>query len=119
MKQEIILLYAGQYSMADEKTGEINRGTTVNYYFDIGLSALGKDRDGQGNVVVGQRPAKSTCDFDIMEKIKEAPALYQADFEMKIGSNMKPELKIVGLEYIGEVKMIAKEEKPVAAGQAK
>ena len=39
MNQQIILLYAGQYRIVDEKTGEINEGVTCNYYFNTNLTA--------------------------------------------------------------------------------
>ena len=37
MNQQIILLYAGQYRIIDERTGEINEGVTCNYYFNTNL----------------------------------------------------------------------------------
>ena len=39
MKQQIILLYAGQYQIVEEKTGEIKSGVTMNYYFNVDLVA--------------------------------------------------------------------------------
>lgn len=101
MEQQIILLYAGQYSMVDERSGEINKGTTVNYYFNTDLTAA-DNTDG----TKGMRPAKSTCDHLLMHKILKAPALYDAQFDMKIGSDGKPVLKIVDLEFIDEIKMV-------------
>jgi len=101
MKQQIILLYAGQYSILDERTGEVNQGTTVNYYFNVDLVS-----EDNTNGTKGTRPAKSTCDFHIMGKIVKAPALYDAEFSMKIGSDMKPVLKIEDLTFIDEIKMI-------------
>lgn len=101
MKQQIILLYAGQYQMVDERTGAVNEGTTVNYYFNVDLTS-----EDNTNGTKGTRPAKSTCDFSIMGKIVKAPALYDAEFSMKIGSDMKPVLKIEDLKFIDEIKMV-------------
>ena len=39
MKMQIILLYAGQYQITDETTGEIKQGVTCNYYFNTDLHA--------------------------------------------------------------------------------
>lgn len=101
MKTQIILLYAGQWSMTDERTGEFNSGTTVNYYFNTNLTA-----EDNTNGTKGTRPAKSTCDFDLMKKIVKAPALYDAEFTMNIGSDGKPVLKIVDLNLLDEVKIV-------------
>ena len=101
MEMEIILLYASQYQIVDEKTGEINRGVTCNYYFNTDLSA-----EDNTNGSKGTRPAKGSLDFYLMEKVVKAPALYRATFEMSIGSDMKPVLKIVDLDYVDEVKIV-------------
>lgn len=98
---QIIVLYAGQYSMVDERTGEVNSGTTVNYYFNVDLGA-----EDNTNGTKGMRPAKSTCDFNLMRKIVKAPALYDAEFSMKIASDMKPVLKIEDLKFVDEIKMV-------------
>lgn len=101
MTQQIILLYAGQYQIADERTGEINQGVTCNYYFNTVLAA-----EDNKNGTKGTRPAKGTLDFSLMSKIIKAPALYDAQFEMSIGSDMKPVLKIVDLDFIDEVQIV-------------
>lgn len=101
MKTEIILLYAGQYQIVDEKTGEVNQGVTCNYYFNTNLSA-----EDNANGTKGTRPAKGSLDFLLMGKIVKAPALYMAEFEMSIGSDMKPVLKIKDLEFLDEVQIV-------------
>jgi len=40
-----------------------------------------------------------------MGKIKRAPALYDAEFSMSIGSDGKPVLKIIDLDYISDVQI--------------
>ena len=106
MEKEIILLYAAQYEMTDERTGEIKRGVTCNYYFNTELHA-----EDNANGSKGTRPAKGSVDFYLMGKIKSAPALYNAHFDMSIGSDMKPVLKIVDLDYIGDVEIVQTGEK--------
>lgn len=101
MQSEIILLYAGQYQIVDEKTGSITQGVTCNYYFNTNLSA-----EDNVNGTKGTRPAKGNLDFLLMGKIVKAPALYMADFEMSIGSDMKPVLKIKDLEFLHEVQIV-------------
>ena len=102
LKANIVLLFANQYDVMDEQTGERSKGTSLSYYFSTGFDPIHND-DGSK----GQRPAKSTSDYLLMGKVSSAPALYEATFEMSIGSNMKPVLKIVDLEYLDDVKLVA------------
>ncbi|ERI73723.1 hypothetical protein CLOSYM_04632 [[Clostridium] symbiosum ATCC 14940] len=100
MKQQIILLYAGQYQIVEEKTGEIKSGVTMNYYFNVDLVA-----EDNTNGSKGTRPAKSSADYDLMNKVVKAPGLYDAEFSMNIGSDGKPVLKICDLDFISEIVM--------------
>lgn len=107
MKQQIILLYAAQYRMVDEKTGEVSAGVTCNYYFNVDLHKIDNTNGSKGT-----RPAKGSMDYLLMGKIREAPALYDAEFEMNVGSDGKPVLKIKDLDYISSIGMM-----PVGADQ--
>lgn len=97
MKQKILLLYANQYSLKNEE-GRLMEGVTCNYYFNTSLEAVG-NVDGS----VGTRPAKGSMPIQAFYKIKKAPAIYEADFDMKIGSDGKPVLSIVDLDYVEDV----------------
>ncbi len=111
-RAQIVLLYASQYEITDESTGEIKRGVTCNYYFRDYFSAKNNDNGSKG-----MRPAKGSIDFLLMKKIKAAPALYDAQFEMSIGSDGKPVLKVVDLDYVSDVYISAVSEKaPETAG---
>lgn len=101
MIMPIILLYAGQYQIVDEKTGTISEGVTCNYYFNTDFSSSDNT-----NGTKGSRPAKGTLDFALFNKIVKAPALYNADFDMSIGSDMKPILKIKDLTYVDDVNIV-------------
>ena len=98
MKMQIILLYAGLYKVIDERTGVVNEGVTCNYYFNTDLSA-----EDNANGTKGTRPAKSSMPPEVFWQIKKAPALYDAEFIMSIGSDGKPVLKISSLEFISEI----------------
>ena len=98
MEMQIILLYAGQYQIVDESSGEIKQGVTCNYYFNTDLRA-----EDNKNGSKGTRPAKGSIDFELMKKIKSAPALYNAKFEMNIGSDGKPVLRILDLDYASDI----------------
>ncbi len=98
METQIIVLYASQYEIPDDTTGEIKRGVTCNYYFKDYFTAKNNDNGSKG-----MRPAKGSMDFALMDKIKFAPALYNAKFEMTIGSDGKPVLKVADLDYVSDV----------------
>ena len=98
MELQNILLYAGQSQNTDETTGEIKQGVTCNFYFNTDLRA-----EDNKNGSKGTRPAKGSIDFQLMKKIKSAPALYNAKFEMSIGSDGKPVLKILDLDYVSDI----------------
>lgn len=112
MTLPIILLYAAQYEIVDERTGEIKRGMTCNYYFNTDLAV-----EDNVNGSKGTRPAKSSCEFQVMAKVVKAPALYNADFDMSIGSDGKPVLKIVDLEYVDLVKIVPVGSGSIASGK--
>lgn len=103
MKQRIILLFANQYSIKDEDTGELKEGITSNYYFNTDLSAVSNN-----NGAVGTRPAKGTIPIECFGKVKTAPALYDATFDMNIGSDGKPVLTIIDLDFVEEIRMVPK-----------
>lgn len=102
IQADIVLLYANQYDMTDEQTGERTRGTSLSYYFNTGFEPI-HNSDGSK----GLRPAKSSSDWMLMTKINAAPALYKATFEMSIGSTMKPVLKIVDLDFVSNIEVIS------------
>lgn len=100
MKQKIILLFANQYSIRDDETRELKEGVTCNYYFNTELTSVG-NADGS----VGTRPAKGSMPLECFFKIKKAPAIYEATFDMKIGGDGKPVLTIIDLDFVEEVRI--------------
>lgn len=106
MKQKILLLYANQYSMKDED-GRLVEGVSCNYYLNTSLEAVG-NADGS----VGMRAAKGSIPFELFFKIKKAPAIYDAEFVMKVGSDGKPVLTIADLDFVEEVKIVPASQTP-------
>lgn len=99
METQIILLYAAQYQIEDSRG--FNRGVTCNYYFNTELRA-----EDNANGSKGTRPAKGSIDYALWPKIVTAPAIYNAKFEMSVGSDGKPVLKIVDLDYVTDAKIV-------------
>lgn len=100
-KQKILLMYANPYDMKDESGRQVI-GCTLNYFFWGDNGELLKPIDGTSGMVGYQR-AKCSIDSMLRYKIHKAPAIYEADFEMSVGSDGKPVLKVVDLEYAGDV----------------
>lgn len=98
LSQEVIILYAGYYSVQDDKTGEIKQGVSVSYYFNTSLDVIDNV-----NGSVGTRPAKCTVSPDLLPKFVKAPALYNAEFVMTVDSKGKPGLVISDIDYISQV----------------
>lgn len=101
MESQIILLYAARYEIVDERTGVFNRGITCNYYFNTDLKA-----EDNANGSKGTRPAKGNLDYALWDKIVAAPAIYNAKFEMTVGSDGKPVLKIADIDYLNDAKIV-------------
>lgn len=97
MKMRIILLFANAYQMAAED-GRVIEGVTCNYYFNTSLEAVNN-----ANGSVGTRPAKGNMPYETFLKVKKAPAIYDADFEMSVDKDGKPVLKIIDVDYVDEV----------------
>lgn len=94
MEQNILILSASQWEMADENTGEVRKGTTVWYIYDQEKSV---NPDGScGNV-----PAKQTMDYDYIEEIKKhggAPIKAVATFALRTRKN-SPVLEIQSIKF--------------------
>lgn len=114
MRQRIILLFANAYQMVDD-AGKRLEGVTCNYYFNTDLSAVDNI-----NGSVGTRPAKGNMPYETFLKVRKAPALYDAEFELSVDKDGKPILKIVDVEFIEEVCIVPRSEAATfdAAGAA-
>lgn len=112
MKMRIILLFANAYQMAADD-GRVIEGVTCNYYFNTSLEAVNNV-----NGSVGTRPAKGNMPYETFLKVKKAPAIYDADFEMTVDKEGKPILKIIDVDYVGDVRFVLSSSSEDAAGTA-
>ena len=101
--QRILLMYAGDYEISDERG--VNRGCTLNYFFwgDNGEALRTKEVPSSGPA--GMQRAKCSIDFDDRKLIRHAPGIYDAGFIMNVGSDGKAVLKVQpgSLKYVGPV----------------
>lgn len=100
-KQRILLMYANEFDMkADD--GRPLKGCILNYFFFGENGELLKAQHDQvGNV--GFQRAKSNVDYDMRKQVYCAPGIYDAEFEMSVGSDGKPVLKVSDLYFVGGV----------------
>lgn len=97
MKENIIILSAKNWSMADEQTGNIRSGISIHYLLTDNLKPW-SDPDGSR----GFTPCKQTIPLTMEHSLASVPGLYEADLSMKI-SGGKNVLSITGLSFISEV----------------
>lgn len=104
-KAKILLMYANEYSLQDENGRQVS-GCTINYFFYGEHGEAMKPQEG-ANGAIGYQRAKCSLPQEVRFSVIKAPALYEADFEMSIGSDGKPVMKVVGLQYLSDVSITA------------
>ena len=106
--QKILVTFVNQYDVDGVK------GTTVNYFF---LDEDGEMKSVAGAVLPkGQQCAKVSLPYDSADKITFVPGVYEGTFEMAVGSDRKPVLKLV--DVVNPTPVIIKE-KNLSEGKAK
>lgn len=102
---KVVVLYAGQYAVQDEKTNEENKGTSIVYIEGEELKPLTN-----ANGTKGQRPVKAQLPYEAFSSLVEVPALYEAEFEPSVDSKMKMSLRLTALSYISSVGLSQKQQ---------
>lgn len=101
-KMRILVMFASEYSLKGDDGRDVS-GCTLNYYF------WGQDGDLLNAVhayegSVGFQRAKCSIPFELRGQVCAAPAVYDATFAMKVGSDGKPVMTVTDLTYVGDVK---------------
>lgn len=107
-KAKILILFANAYDMLDERKSQVT-GCTVRYLFwgEEGERLL-EQSEWNPDKPVGVQCAKCSIDYDLRTKIPIAPALYEGDFEMTVGGDGKPVLRLRDVAYISNVSFTAR-----------
>lgn len=96
LKENIVVLFANPYSVDDDKRkGEKVEGVSVSYLYGESMEPMLHP-----NGALGQRPAKCSLPVSSWDKFSSAPALYEGSFEMSIGSDGKPMLRLVDVDFL-------------------
>lgn len=108
-KAKILILFANAYNMLDEQKRPLS-GCTVHYLFwgENGEKLLAQSEWNPANPVGIQR-AKCSIDESFRVKIPIAPALYEGTFDMTVGGDGKPVIKLRDVAFISNVEFKAKQ----------
>lgn len=102
-KAKIVVLFANAYDMLDESKNKLT-GCSVHYLFwGENGEKLFEQSEWDVSKPVGVQRAKCSLDSSIRQKIVIAPALYEGDFELAVGGDGKPVLKLRDVAYISNI----------------
>lgn len=120
-KMRILVTFANTYDMPAEVGRDAMKGCTVHYFF-LGENgeAFRPVRDYDPAQPLGYQRSKVSLDYTMRGKIKAAPAVYDGYFNMTVGGDGKPTLKLVDLEYVQDLdisSLLKVSEKATTAGK--
>lgn len=109
-KMKILLMYSGVYDIAAENGHDAVSGISCEYFFYGEQGEMVKSKI-SADGISGMRRGKASLNTDILGKITYVPGIYEGSFEMSIGSNGKPVLKLVDVDFLSKVSITPIEEK--------
>lgn len=102
-KCDILVFFANAIDTTGEDGSKI-RGCTIHYVFLNTVMAVQSEYD--ITKPVGMQRGKSWVDYEMRNKVRLAPAIYEGTFEMGVGSDGKPTLKLVDIAYKSNVQFV-------------
>lgn len=111
-KMKILVMFVQELDIPASEGRDALRGTSIEYFFfgDNGEIV-------QPKLIVedtaGMRRGKSMLPPELIHKISYIPGIYDGTFEMTIGSNGKPTLKLTDLNFVGKASITLASEKEV------
>lgn len=106
-KFKIFVTFANRYSIEDG--GRSVTGMTLNYFFWGEDGAQFRPVSDPSGGAVGYQRAKCSMDYDMRNKIQFVPGIYEASFAMAVGSDGKPVMKVVDLDFVGKAEVLLTE----------
>lgn len=101
-KCDILVFFANAIDTIGEDGSKI-RGCTIHYVFLNKMYAVQSEYD--ITKPVGMQRGKSWVDYVMRDKVRLAPAIYEGTFEMAVGSDGKPSLKLTDVAYKSNVRL--------------
>ncbi len=111
-KMKILVMFAQELDVPSSEGRDALRGTSVEYFFYGENGEMVQPKlcvDG----TAGMRRGKSFLSPEMIHHLSYVPGIYDGTFEMSIGSNGKPTLKLTDLVYTGKVSITQIPEKEV------
>ncbi len=102
-KADILVFFANAIDTMGEDGSRIY-GCTIHYVFLNTMVSAQSEYDITKSV--GMQRGKSWVDYNMRDKVRIAPAIYEGTFEMAVGSDGKPVLKLTDIAYKSHVQFV-------------
>lgn len=101
---KILVTYGNVYDMKDDSGSRVC-GTSLQYFFLGDDLKLFDSKAVESGKAGGVQRAKCSLPIEHMRKIPFVPGIYDADFDMSIGSDGKPVLKVSDLTFVAKCEL--------------
>lgn len=109
-KFKVLLMYSGEIDIEATKEREGVHGVSVEYYF-YGNNGEFVQPKISADGISGTRRGKVFMTSDIINKVSYIPGIYDGTFQMSVGSDGKPVLKLVDIDFVGKAVISCAEDK--------
>ena len=99
-KFRIFLYYSGLVDMKATETRDAVKGVSMEFPF-YGEHGEQVEPTVSADGVSGTRRGKSFLSEDKLHKVSYVPGIYDGTFELTVGSDGKPVLKLVDVDFVG------------------
>jgi hypothetical protein len=107
---KILLMYSGVVNIPASNGQSAVNGLSVEYYF-FGENGEQLQPKISADGVSGTRRGKVFLDEAMAKKVSFVPGIYNGTFEMSIGSDGKPVLKLTDIDFVGKAQIAVMPEK--------
>lgn len=104
MNFRVLIMYSGFVDIKAREGHDAVEGLSVEYFF-FGDNGEQLESKISADDVAGIRRGKSFLEPDKLHKVSFIPGIYDGQFEMKVGADGKPVLKLVDLDFVGKAKI--------------
>lgn len=97
-KAKILVMFAGPYDIPAKDGQAASNGCTFEYYFWGENGETLETKYSAENQAAGTRRSKATLSLEEFKNVTRVPAIYDGEFEMSIGGDGKPVLKLIHVD---------------------